>query len=63
MEHSTHIKHSEYLATILEYGPLKKRHNILSKMTSNSRLCETVIISLRAMTLFNEDGKCYEGKK
>lgn len=63
MERRLYIEHPEYLASVLEYGSLKKRHNILRKMTSSSRFCETVIISLRAMTLFNEDRKCYEGKK
>lgn len=63
MEHRLYIGNSESLATALEYGTLKKRHNILRKMTSSGRFCETVIISLRAMTLFNEDRKCYDGKK
>lgn len=63
MEHRLHIENTENLATVLEYGTLKNRHNILQKMTSNRRLRETIIISLRAMTLFNEDRKCYEGKK
>lgn len=63
MEHSYNTECSEALALILERGHKTQRNNLLHAMTYNNRLCEAVVISLRALTKFNHVKRLHEGKK
>lgn len=63
MERRYYTECPEFLATILERGHRMQRKDVLHKMTNNNSLCETVAISLRAMTLFNQKYESYESKK
>lgn len=63
MERRGYSGNMETLAAILEHGDKNQRRSVFREMAGNSRLCETVLISLRAMALFNQKRERYEFKK
>lgn len=63
MERSEHSQCPELLASILEYGDKMQRRSVFHKMIDDTRMCEAVVMALRAMALFNQKHERYEIKK
>lgn len=62
MEHE-YLTKSEYIALTLEKGKPEYRQGILKEMSRNGRFCENIVVVLKAMMLFNNEQKEYEGVK
>lgn len=54
---------SEFIALTLEKGKPEYRKGILKEMSRNGRFCESLVVVLKAMMLFNQEQKKYEGIK
>ncbi len=54
---------SEFIALTLEKGKPEYRKGILQEMSRNGRLCESIVVVLKAMMLFNQEQKEYESIK
>lgn len=54
---------SEFIALTLEKGKPEYRKGILKEMSRNGRFCESIVVVLKAMMLFNQEQKKYEDIK
>lgn len=58
-----YLTNPEFIALTIEKGKPEYRKGILKEMSKNGRFCESIVVVLKAMMVFNQEQNEYEGIK